>query len=217
MRQEALLHARLAFEADAEALADAARAAIATGQIAAADLLSRAVRRPQCRGHALLVLRDVFQLDAPSRLDHRRALHRALQHRLDLDLRNSHRRLARHGAVVAIGNKSPPVGDARIAEPVQLVAGQAGDPGHVEIAQLRHGDGAQRIYHAKPAEKLHAARIGDVHLRMSRGGRVAFHQQAGDAAPRQLARERHADGPAARDQNRDLLHSRSETAAALIG
>ena len=183
MGQEALLHSPLALEPDADAIANPAGPPVATDQIAAADLLSRPISRSKRCDHLILVLREVLQFHAPPRVDHRGRLHRALQDRLDLHLRDAHRRLRGHAAVVARADQRPPVGHARIAEPVQLMPGQMSDPGHIEIAGLRHGDRPQRIDHAKPTEQLHAAGIGDVHLGMARGRRVAFDQQARDAAP----------------------------------
>src|SRR5205085_11836224 len=53
-------------------------------------------------------------------------------------------RLRRHGAVVGLAEQAAPLGRARITEAVQLVAGQRGDPGDVEVVVFRHRDGAQR-------------------------------------------------------------------------
>src|SRR5262249_36963528 len=108
---------------------------------------------------------------------------------------------------ILLSEEAPPFVDAWIAEAVELVVGQRSHPGNIEIVVLRHCDGAQRIDQAKPSEQLHAARVRDVHLGIARRRSVALHQHASDAASRQLARERHADGTAADDQHGHELHA----------
>jgi hypothetical protein len=142
----------------------------------------------------------------------------ALQHRFDLDLRDPHRRLTRHAAVVALADQAPPLRNARIAEAMQLMTAQRRDPGNVEIVVLRHRNGAQRIDQPEPPEQLHAAGVGDVHLGIMRGAGVALDQHAGDAASRQLAGQRHADGTAAGNEHGNGFHgpARRRTAAVII-
>ena len=73
----------------------------------------------------------------------------------------------------------------------------------------RHGVGAHLVGDAQPPEVLHAAPIGNVHLRMTRGGGIAFHQERCDAAMLELVSEHEAHRSSARDQHRRLDHGRS--------
>jgi hypothetical protein len=60
--------------------------------------------------------------------------------------------------------------------------GQRCHPGNIEIIVFGHRDRTQRTDQLQPPEKLHASRVGDVHLWVTRGGGVALHQHALDAA-----------------------------------
>ena len=208
MDHEAVRDLGAALQPDAELLAHEARAAVAAGEEVAAHGLGRAgLHGAQRRGDARLVLLEILEGHAPARVDQRVVEDGVAQHRLDHHLAHPHRRLARLGAVVACQDLGALLDDAGIAEAVQLAAGQRGDPRDVEVVLLRHGDGAQLVGHAQPAEQLHRAAVGDVHLGMPRGRGIALDQQAAHAERGERAGERHADRPAAGDQDGDVNHA----------
>ena len=194
-------HRGAAFQADAELVAHDAGAAVAAGEEVAADLLGGAgLDRTQRGGHAIGVLLEVLEGHAPARVDQRMIEDGGLQHRLDHHLADAHGGLARLGAVVPGEDLGTLFDNAGITEAVQLTARQRRDPGDIEVVLLRHRDGAQLVDQAEPAEQLHRAAVGDVHLGMPRGRGVALDQQTADAERRQDARQGHADRPAAGDQ-----------------
>ncbi len=199
-------HGGAAFQSDAELLAHDAGAAVATGEEVAAHRFRRAaLDRAQGGGDARLVLHEILEFRAPARIDHGRLFsigqYRVAQHGFDHDLAHPHGGLARLRAVVAQKDLGAFLDDAGIAEAVQLSAGQRSDPRDVEVVLFRHGDGAQLVQKAEPAEQLHRAAVGDVHLGMPRGRGIALDQQAAHAERGERAGERHADRPAARDQD----------------
>ena len=152
-------------------------------------------------------LPEILEGRAPARVDQRIVQDGVAQHRLDHDLADPHRRLARLGAVVALQYLRTLLDDAGIAETMQLAARKGGDPRDVEVVLLRHGDSAQLLRHAQPAEQLHRAAVGDVHLGMARGRGIALDQQAAHAERGERAGQRHADGAAARDQDAYVMLS----------
>jgi hypothetical protein len=101
MNHVAVGHGRAAFKADAELVAHDARAAVAAGEEVAAHLFGDAgLDGAQRRRHPIGVLLEVFESHAPACIDQRTVQDGGLQHRLDHDLTDPHRRLARLGAVV---------------------------------------------------------------------------------------------------------------------
>ena len=96
--------------------------------------------------------------------------------------------------------------DARVAKAMQFVAGQRRDPRHVERVVLVDRGGAQRVRKPGLAKQLHAAAVGDVHLRMDGRRAVSLDQDRSDALLRQIDGERHSDRSAAGDENRRKLH-----------
>ena len=195
MDKETVHDAGLAIEFDTEPMPNRACSAITAGKIAAANLLDCAVNAAQRRGDAFGILPKFLKGHAPARFHVGCDSHRPLQHRLNLDLRDTHRRLAWHAAVVLFADEPPPLVDARIAEAMQLVTGQRRHPGDIEVVVFRYRHGTQAVSQVEPAEQLHAPRIGDVHLGETRGGLVAFDEHAADAVARQLTSQRHSTGP----------------------
>src|SRR5262249_34554473 len=165
-------------------------------------------------GHSVRVLRQIVESNAPTRLHTGLALDGPLQHRLDFHLGDPHRWLPRHAPVIRLADNASPFGHARVAEAMEFVARERCDPGDVEIVALRHRYRSELVHQPKPAKQLHAANICDVHLRVARGGGIAFHQHAGDAPPRQIACRRHADGATASNEDRNLVHARLPYTAA---
>src|SRR6201988_5204737 len=62
---------------------------------------------------------------------------------------------------------------------------------------LGDSDFAQLVGHAKVTKQFHAPAVGDVHLRVRGGRRVAFHQDRGHALLGQRQSQRQTDGPTA--------------------
>ena len=211
MDHVAVRHGGAALAADAELLAHEAGAAVAAGEEVAADGFGRAgFHGAQGDGDARLVLLEILEGRAPARVDQRVVHYRVAQHRLDHDLADAHGGLAWLRAVVAGADLGALLDHAGIAEAVQLAAAllarQRGDPGDVEVVLFRHGDGAELVGDAQAAEQLHRAAVGDVHLGMPRGRRIALDQQAAYAERGERAGKRHAHRPAARDQDGDVNH-----------
>ena len=206
MRHETPHDGRLAVEVDAEAVAHPAGSAVATDEVTAPNLLDIATRAADHRGHRFIVLHQIDQCHLPPSVHQRSIRETALKNRLDLHLGNTHRRLAGHAAVVALADPAAPFGHARIAEAMQLVTAQRGDPGDIEVVILRYRDAAQLVRQPEATKQLHAAGVGDVHLGMTGRGCVPFDQHASDAALRQIAGERHADRSATGDEHRHLFH-----------
>ena len=207
MGHEAIHDAGLTVKANAKTAAHPAGAAITPDQKGAAHLLGLSFRRAKRRRYPVPVLRQMLKGHSPARLDARLGLKAALQHRLDLHLRDPHGRFTRHAAVIVLADQASPLRHTGIAEAAQFMPRQGCNPGDIEIVALRHRNCPKLIRQTQAAKQLHAANVGDVHLRMARGGGIALHQHAVDLAASQVARKCHADRTTARDQNRDLLHA----------
>ena len=123
MDHEAVRDLGAALQPDAEPVAHGAGAAVAAGQEIAAHGLGRAgLHDTERRGDALRVLLEILEGRAPARVDQRIVQDGVAQHRLDHDLADPHRRLARLGAVVARQDLRTLLDDAGIAEAMQLAA-----------------------------------------------------------------------------------------------
>ena len=98
-------------------------------------------------------------------------------------------------------------GDRRTRDAAELVAGEARDEHRVAGVVARERAVVHLVGDAPAPAELHGADVHLVHLRRDDGAVALLDQQAGHAAPAELARERQTDRPAADDQNRNFLHS----------
>ena len=213
MDHVAVCHGGAAFERDAQSLAHAAGAAVAAGEeIASHPLGGAGLLAAQRDGDARIVLLEILERDTPPCVDQRMIDDGIAQHRLDHHLAHPHGGLARLGAVVAGKDFGALLCHAGIAEAVEFAAScfpcERRDPGDVEVVLLRHGHGAQPVGDAKTAEQLHGAAVGDVHLGVPRRRGMTLDQQGTHAERSQRASHGHADRPASRDQDGNVLHVR---------
>nr|WP_260972841.1 hypothetical protein [Mycolicibacterium llatzerense] len=71
---------------------------------------------------------------------------------------------------------------------------------------FRHSHFAQFVSDTELPVQLHAAAVGDVHLGVRGGRRIAFDEQRLHTVSRQGERQRKADRPTAGDQYRDPVN-----------
>src|SRR5262249_58121681 len=108
VNQQPVHDSRLPLQSDAETMANLAAAAVAADEITTAHLFRRSISQAQRGRNALRILRQLLKRDAPSRLDCGERLHRTLKDRLDLHLRDAHRRLARHAPLPGLTQSASP-------------------------------------------------------------------------------------------------------------
>ena len=199
--------ARLSLQLDAQPRSNAAGTPVAADKILAGyQLLRAAPLLAQDSDDAIVFLLKTLEGDAEPHLDFRTGVDSFLQNGLDLDLRDAHRGLKRLGAVVLDADVLSKLARGHVSKAMQLISGEARDPGDIEGMIFRHRDFSQRVRQAESAEKLHAATVRYVHLRVTGRGRILLDQHGGNPEMGQDVRKRHPDRATPCNQNWNRFH-----------
>ena len=196
----------LALAGDAKLVTNATVPPIASGEQATADLLYLPVLRANRRRNAIRILLEALERPAEPELHQRRLEQDVSQNRLEHDLAQAHIRFQRLRTIVSGGNFLAPIVHIGITEASDFPLTQPGHPGNIHDVLARNSDVADSLGYSEPSEVLHAPTVGDIHLGMTRGRRIALNDQNPDTARLKLHRSRQPHGPCSDDQNRYLDH-----------
>ncbi|MNS74893.1 hypothetical protein D3C72_1083820 [compost metagenome] len=207
MRHEPLHDRRLPVQRGAQLLAHSAATSVATDKILASHCLQLPVGlTPQRDGHAVISKFVGLESHTPVGIDQRLGKNRVLQHRLNLDLRDTHWGLGRESAIIDLRNAATPLCHARVAKAMQLMTCHARHPRDIEIVVDINRHLTKCVRETKLRKQLHAAPVGDIHLRVPRGCLIALHKHACNAETRKGQGKCHAHRATARNQYRSRFH-----------
>ncbi len=193
-------------QCDAQRLAHRTRRAVATDQVSRSQAMLAAVEVDNARRHAVGVLRQVVETPAGTHGDERILLAQAFKPRLEDRLRAALVGHLRHRAIVASADALAPVIDRRQRPAREAAARQSGREQHVERVPRWHADFAQSFFKAESAQQLHAAAVGDVHLRPACRIEIALDDGGAHAVMCEFLGKHQADRAGAGDENGCVGH-----------